>query len=547
MNFKLISVALVGRQWQWVQLLLLLAMATGAIAQQTIPDFRAGQSFIHIDTFQDDSILVSQTVNGEYPEKRWYKFFKNQLNDNDDSLLFGSIASNQVIENLFIESLNLERIERINAVRGRSNLAIPLRMKNCIVYNTVVQRREPNQKYERQFSKSLVIEHCVFRTGFDLSDGIFIDSVYIENSHFNGIDFSRSTFWKPVTLYHSSVSNQLNCHKVLFKRSRSDASVQSYFALAQNHLKDVEMDDAIFNVPVFFSGTFFDSKFSVYHAQFLQGADLSGVDLDSKMSLNGATFKKFTNLTNIAFHESVADRGRALTDGLLLLENTDLADSIGVDENIIKYGLNLVALKQVWFDLSAFNFNEAERLLASLIQNVNANSNASEELRNDVLARLKYQVIQLQRVNPETSSWDRAVLGILEIIVRNGYEGGGQFFLSSLLIVVFFSLIYQSRYMTDVTFMVKGEYAKNEQQEPKSGLLKKVGGLFLTRLLDFFQAMWFSVYIFLSPKFPSEIFQRSSIFQLIATVEWMFGICMMIVYFVYIASNYAFIRSLLGI
>lgn len=548
MYFKFSLETSVSRRWliRWIPLLWL-TVTIETVTAQAITDFRTGQVVVQIVQRQNDSVLVRETVSGEYPQLRWYKFFKNQQNDSDDSLLFASIASMRVIENLFIESLNLERIERINAVRRRLNLAVPFRMRHCIVYNAVAPRRDPDQQYERQFSKSLSIEHCIFRNGLDLSGGIFIDSVRIEDSHFNGIDFSGGTFFKPVVIKRVSVSNQLNFKKVEMKRSVQDAAVQPYGSITECYLNDVEMGDAVFKVPVFFNGTFFGSRLSVYHTQFLRGADLSGVSFDNSMNLNGATFKKFIRLRNIRFHENDTDRGRSLMSGIALFQNADLTDSISGDENIVNYNLNLVSLKQVWFDLSTFNFNEAERLLSSLIQNVNANSNAPEELRNEALARLKYQLIQLQRTNPETPWLDKTVLDILQVVVRNGYKGGGQFFFTSLLIVAIFSLIYQSRFMADVSVMVKGDRLKPDARDSKASLLSKVSGLFLSRVLEFFEAMWFSVYIFLSPKFPSEIFKRSPVFQLIATVEWVFGVGMIIVYFVYIASNYAFIRSLLGI
>lgn len=531
-------------KWVWF---LNLAILVHSALSQAITDFRAGQAVIHIVELRHDSVLVMETVSGEHPRQRWLEFFRNRPNDADDSLLYVRMGRGQVIENLFIESMNFERIESAETARGKWTLKYAFRMSNCIVYNTAPLRRQPNEKIERQFSKPLTIDNCIFRNGLDWSGVVFVDSVRIENSHVSGIDFSGSTFWKPVLINRVSASNQLNFSKILFNRSRIDLSVRSFFSLTESYISDIDMSDAIFNVPAFFNRTFFGSRLSFYHTQFLKGSDLSEANFANSMNLNGATFKKFTRLRNIDFHENDVDRARALIPGLSLLENADLADSVSPDENIVKYGLNLVTLKQVWFDLSAFNVNEAERLLSSLIQNVNANANAPEELRNDALARLKYQVIQLQRINPETSALDKAIYGILEIIVRNGYEGGARFFLTSLIVIVFFSILYQSRYMADVTVMVKGEHVKTETKEMKSGLFAKVSGHFLARLLEFFQAMWFSVYIFLSPKFPSEIFQRSSVFQLIATIEWVFGVCMMIVYFVFIASNYAFIRSLLGI
>jgi hypothetical protein len=66
-------------------------------------------------------------------------------------------------------------------------------------------------------------------------------------------------------------------------------------------------------------------------------------------------------------------------------------------------------------------------------------------------------------------------------------------------------------------------------------------------LLRYVRALWFSSVIFVSPSFRRDYFAFSNPLQFVICTQWVIGVFMLAIFLVYIASGYAFVRSLIGL
>ena len=511
---------------------------TDGLNAQKIKDFSLPGATFHVQFINADTVLVTERHAGGGYRTRRMRYVADNARDSDDSLFYYQLAQRRTIEGLFIESLNLMKLESFAAILLKLNLPHPLRIDECIIYSTESPPQYQTDKPERVFSKTIEITNTVIRGNIDFANATFVDSFVMTNTRVGGtLDVSRCKFRKPAIITSSEIYTQLNL---------SDSRTYTSFDLTNSFITHFDARNALFERSSNFYGTVFSERANLYHARFRKKTNLSNTSFDPSMSFSGATFSGYTDLTNITIRRNDMQRGlRESAAPDILLSKANIADTVRADDDILNYGLDLIALKQIWFDLDHMEPGEAERFLVSLIQFVNSNSNASEDLRADALALLNYQEVQLKRFH--TDSWmERAQLDILQLLVRNGYGGGLRFFVSSLIMTLFFSLVYQFKYRSDIKALIHNDKQEKDLPPPDSGRINKLRSSTSKGMLNFVQSMWFSVYVFLSPKFPSEIFSRTSSFQLVASVEWGLGITMMMIYLIYIASNYGFIRSLLG-
>ena len=497
-----------------------------------------GASF-HVQLVGTDTVLVTEKNTGGGMRTRRMKYYADNVNDSDDSLFYFQLAQRRTIEGAFIESLNLMKLESFDAILLKLNLPHPLRINDCIIYGTESPAYYQTEKPERVFSKTVAITNSVIYGSIDFANATFVDTFMIANTRIGGtLDLSRCKFQKPAIVTFSEIYSGV---------SLSDSRFHSAFQFTNSFVTEFIAGNTYFERTSHFNGTVFSDQVSFYHARFRKHTDFSNTTFDPSMSFSGAAFSGYTDLTHITIRQKEEKNNRRPSPPSdILLTKVNLADTVHADDNILSYGLDLIALKQIWFDLSGMEPTEAERFLTSVIQFVNSNANASEDLRADALARLNYQAVQLKRFH--TDSWfERAQLDILQVLVRNGYGGGARFLISCLIMTLFFSLVYQAKYQGDIaSFINKNSHENKPVVPPEAGKVRRLHAWTLKGTLNFVHAMWFSIYVFLSPKFPSEIFPRSYSFQLIVAAEWCLGIGMMMIYLVYIASNYGFIRSLLG-
>jgi hypothetical protein len=124
----------------------------------------------------------------------------------------------------------------------------------------------------------------------------------------------------------------------------------------------------------------------------------------------------------------------------------------------------------------------------------------------------------------------------LESVVGNGYNGEGTFVKTVVLILFLYSFIYFFFYRAQIV-----NYMVEHYENASPNIAAK------PTLINYFRCFWISFIMLITPKYPLNIFkQKTSIFILLS-VEWFLGIILIILFLVYIASKYSFIKSLIGL
>jgi hypothetical protein len=127
----------------------------------------------------------------------------------------------------------------------------------------------------------------------------------------------------------------------------------------------------------------------------------------------------------------------------------------------------------------------------------------------------------------------------LEWTVGNGYNGGSNFLMSSLIVILIFSAIYflfhRREFIAFVNAVNSDDKEEVKSYEPKA------------HAANFIKCFWQSFIIFFSPKFGFNYFRLSGRLFAILVVEWLFGVLMIVLFLIYVATTYPFIRALLGL
>ncbi len=126
----------------------------------------------------------------------------------------------------------------------------------------------------------------------------------------------------------------------------------------------------------------------------------------------------------------------------------------------------------------------------------------------------------------------------LKLTLNCGYKGESNFFITVLTIIAIFSLLYFYLFNDD---MMNYFNESNTQPSYYKGKIQKF------TIKNFAKCLWLSTGIFLNPKFPKKHFNFSNYLFLIVSFEWVLGLFLIILYLLYIAVNYPFVKAILGI
>ncbi|MGP8214291.1 MAG: hypothetical protein ACLQQ4_01875 [Bacteroidia bacterium] len=133
----------------------------------------------------------------------------------------------------------------------------------------------------------------------------------------------------------------------------------------------------------------------------------------------------------------------------------------------------------------------------------------------------------------------------LEITVSSGYKGEWKFAIWVILIILTFTCIYYFRHKDAVIDYLNSKFNKELSDIHIYNTLKIYGSHNVYR--DFARCLWFSAMVFVDPRLPISFFNlRSGFFGLVLT-EWIFGLTAILLFLIFLASNYSFIRALIGI
>ena len=133
----------------------------------------------------------------------------------------------------------------------------------------------------------------------------------------------------------------------------------------------------------------------------------------------------------------------------------------------------------------------------------------------------------------------------LEATVSSGYKGEWKFAIWVLIIMITFTFIYYFRHKEAVIDYLNSKFNKELDKIENYSTLKIYATHNVFR--DFARCLWFSAMVFVDPRLPISFFNlRSGFFGLVLT-EWLFGLTAILLFLVFLASNYSFIRTLIGI
>jgi hypothetical protein len=167
-------------------------------------------------------------------------------------------------------------------------------------------------------------------------------------------------------------------------------------------------------------------------------------------------------------------------------------------------------------------------------------------LKSEVAEEIKYQA-EKTHTNflrfCDKEGWEVKSHDMLAIIVNNGRNGGGNFLICSSILILFFSVFYFGAFRTEISNYILN---KSEPTPANQLSLFPVVEKRYKYFLEFSRALWFSVVVFVSPRFDPKFFNLDKRLQILVMIEWVIGILMVIIFVVYIASKYPFLKMIFG-
>lgn len=325
--------------------------------------------------------------------------------------------------------------------------------------------------------------------------------------------------------------------------------------------QDARFEDAMFISQARFSNVIFRNSADFDGAWFLVGVTLEGVSFNRHASFSNLIFLSASD--NDLWYLKENEGGRLNDSNPMkivrgkvgFLERAYFAEYclLRVDGDIARLGIGLEDWNRVWVDVVDISnstkpdadYINGKRLLNSVVKYVNDQQTAPKDLRDEALSRLNYQLVQLDRRYSQ-STIEKLWLGFLELVVRNGYHGGGNFAIVVSVLVVVFAFGYCLHHQNELDAFIKqgkfiSEGGDQEAHAPESRPVRK------EPFLRTIRSLWFSIYIFITPKFDKQYFKFSGGLQRLVITEWMIGLGMIGIYLVYIATKFAFVKALLGI
>jgi len=176
---------------------------------------------------------------------------------------------------------------------------------------------------------------------------------------------------------------------------------------------------------------------------------------------------------------------------------------------------NSIYPKRTWYCLE-YNVDEKsnyeiKQFFNHLINYAKTKEENEDNLKKRAINNIKHNMFQYQLLfwidNPSFGNIIKLIwFGLLEVVVKNGYGGQVNFFISCICIVFVFSFIY---------------FFNFQKKIPKSNNSFEINFGILVR---YFSCIWFSFIVFANPRFPAKYFMFNSRFLYFVITEWVFWI-----------------------
>ena len=195
-------------------------------------------------------------------------------------------------------------------------------------------------------------------------------------------------------------------------------------------------------------------------------------------------------------------------------------------------------------------FDRSQNFYINLQREVEILYDKQPDVINNLKAKFQYQAKQYEKQYHRDQLRLNGVSGLMrhgapllwltitEFVVHNGYHGELNFFLTFLYTILLFAIFYFRFFQADI---VKHFDGIDIVLEFRRGKFQKY------TVKNFAKCLWQSSVIFINPKLSKKYFEFSSRAFYFVCVEWLLGLGLIILFFVYIAVNYPFVKALVGI
>ncbi|WP_212001837.1 pentapeptide repeat-containing protein [Chitinophaga sp. HK235] len=298
------------------------------------------------------------------------------------------------------------------------------------------------------------------------------------------------------------------------------------------------------------------------------------------MSFNSANFSHMTSFNNQYVNN--IDLKDAFFSDTLMLFNTIIKDSLKTNNSFyyshLSSGLNII-LNPSNFNLSNFNINpvsigelnfmycqtnsaismrskafleNVNSFYDKLIDDIKFTYSRNQDLVNELENKYRHQQLGFKVVylwhNPSIKNLlELYWISFLELAVRNGYKGGGNFLMSCFFIITLFTLLYYFLFRKTFIAYIDTENEEKKESANKSKKRKKSPYDPKDYIKNFLKCFWKSFYIFFDYKFSKTYFSFPNPLLIVVIMEWLMGVFMIVIFLIYVAANYPFIRNLLGL
>lgn len=291
--------------------------------------------------------------------------------------------------------------------------------------------------------------------------------------------------------------------------------------------------------------------------------DLANTNM-SDCSFEDVTIEKCVDATDCSFAYSADFKGKQALEDITFPGNDGIiyAAFKTFSPEALKLGVFLQKIKihplvHDYFD-SSTDFLEDNTNYYNLIKDYSAKKFTNDELVTSLKARYEYEKALWARsyysahmAHPDgfgdfmSSTFHWALGGFLEATVSTGYKGEWRFGMWVLLVILTFSSIYYFKHREAVIDYLNSMYNKDAAALASYDTLKVYKSF--NRFRDFMRCFWFSCLVFVDPRLPITFFNlRVGLFGLVLA-EWICGLTAILLFLVFLASNYPFIHSLIGI
>jgi len=549
----------------------------------------------------DSSRLLLELKEPEYwdNEKLFYTSHKFLDQNFVDSLRHGD-----TLHNMYIDTLNLYAFAKKKPGGGFS-INFPFVFKNCIIGTIIFSNEKETQSRQNNigsqtsfvFEAPVCFENCSFvspinfnKVTFNKSFTLIDVNIWDETLSFKDCIFKDSVFIQDnmeEIFYEGVLAEVSNPDKYIINAADFFYQSSSVVFETSQFLAEVFILKQSYYLPFFFTSCTFsrNTHFSLYRSDFSKGISRGPINfhqpsqrndqspnLLAKITISNCTFNGTVNLEKM-WLESASFEQSTFRDSLILFDalyskdafvnprflNTQDRNIILVNPENFKFeylGCTNYSAKQIYLPfINTDSTNNPELFrqayndfYMNLQQEVKFLFEKKEEVKNELVARFDNE-----RNRYETKyHWQANNFGLfmlnssLEMIVNHGYHGEPNVAITAFSIMIFFSLLYLIFFPVQIEQYLKSKDASAEVAAVAIGKRS-----FFTKLQDtaysFAKCFWVSFNIFMTPKFTNSFFKIDKRLFWLFALEWVIGLFVIVLFLIYIASKYSFVKALVGL